>query len=76
MLLCSEHLPLQGSFSGGGACAQRRYDLGVILGIYRRPDCGISMLHIEVAAPDCGVQGKWEFMETPSVAKFTIISGG
>lgn len=46
------------SFSGGGACAQRHYDPGVILGIYRRLDRGISMLHIEIAALDCGVQGK------------------
>jgi hypothetical protein len=45
-------------------------------GISKRLDCGIAMLHIEVAALDCGVQGKWEFLEAPKVAKFTIVSGG
>ena len=42
------------------------------LGISKRLDCGIAMLHIEVAALDCGVQGKWEFLEAPKVARFTI----
>jgi len=41
-------------------------------GISKRLDCGIAMLHIEVAALDCGVQGKWEFLEAPKVARFTI----
>ncbi len=45
-------------------------------GISKRLDCGIAMLHIEVAALDCGVQGRWEFMEAPKVARFTIASGG
>jgi len=45
-------------------------------GISKRLDCGIAMLHIEVAALDCGVQGRWEFMEAPKVARFTITSGG
>jgi hypothetical protein len=30
------------------------------------------MLHIEVAALDFGVKGKWELMEAPQVAKFTV----
>ncbi len=45
------------------------------LGISKRLDCGIAMLHIEVAALDCGVKGKWEFLEAPSVARFTAEGG-
>ena len=41
-------------------------------GISKRLDCGIAMLHMEVAALECGVQGKWEFLEAPKVARFTI----
>jgi len=41
-------------------------------GISKRLDCGIAMLHIEVAALDSGVKGKWEFMEAPKVARFTV----
>jgi hypothetical protein len=41
-------------------------------GISKRLDCGIAMLHIEVAALDCGVKGKWELLEAPRVAKFTV----
>ncbi len=45
-------------------------------GISKRLDCGIAMLHIEVAALDCGMQGRWEFLEAPRVAKFIVESGG
>ncbi len=45
------------------------------LGISKRLDCGIAMLHIEVAALDCGVRGKWDFLEAPLVARFTVGSG-
>ncbi len=45
-------------------------------GISKRLDCGIAMLHIEVAALDCGVQGRWQFLEAPRVARFTVESGG
>ena len=45
-------------------------------GISKRLDCGIAMLHIEVAALDCGAQGRWEFLEAPGVARFTVESGG
>ena len=45
-------------------------------GISKRLDCGIAMLHIEVAALDCGVRGGWEFMEAPRVARFTVESDG
>jgi len=41
-------------------------------GISKRLDCGIAMLHIEVAALDCGVQGAWEFLPGPDVARFTV----
>ncbi len=44
-------------------------------GISKRLDCGIAMLHIEVAALDCGVQGTWEFLKAPQVARFTIAGG-
>ncbi len=39
----------------------------------KRLDCGIAMLHIEVAVLDCGVRGEWELMESPRVAKFTVL---
>lgn len=45
-------------------------------GISKRLDCGIAMLHIEVAALDCGMQGRWEFLEAPRVARFTVESDG
>lgn len=41
-------------------------------GISKRLDCGIAMLHIEVAALDCGAKGKWELLGAPQVAKFTV----
>jgi nitroreductase len=37
----------------------------------KRLDCGIAMLHIEVAALKQGVNGIWELLETPEVARFT-----
>jgi len=40
-------------------------------GISKRLDCGIAMLHIEAAAPDSGVKGRWELLEAPQVARFT-----
>jgi nitroreductase len=41
-------------------------------GISKRLDCGIAMLHIEVAALDCGVKGRWELLKAPQVARFTV----
>jgi hypothetical protein len=41
-------------------------------GISKRLDCGIAMLHIEVAALDSGVQGRWEFLKAPEVARFIV----
>ena len=40
-------------------------------GISKRLCCGIAMLHIEIAALNCGVKGNWKFLERPQVAKFT-----
>lgn len=42
------------------------------LGISKRLDCGIAMLHIEVAALDSLVKGEWQFLEAPNVARFVI----
>jgi hypothetical protein len=38
----------------------------------KRLDCGIAMLHLEVAALNKGMHGTWELLETPEVARFTI----
>lgn len=38
--------------------------------ISKRLDCGIAMLHIEIAASRCGITGKWEFLKAPQVAKY------
>jgi len=40
------------------------------LGFSKRFDCGIAMLHIEVAALYCGIKGEWEFLRNPQVAHF------
>lgn len=41
-------------------------------GIPFRLDCGIAMLHIEVAALNAGIKGKWEFLKSPQVARFRV----
>jgi len=38
----------------------------------KRLDCGIAMLHIELAALHHGVKGSWEFLNPPLVARFTV----
>jgi nitroreductase len=38
----------------------------------KRLDCGITMLHIEVAAMHHGVKGSWMFFDPPLVARFTV----
>ena len=45
-------------------------------GVSKRLDCGIAMLHIEVAAMDAGVHGGWEFLEAPRVARFVVEGSG
>lgn len=42
--------------------------------VSKRLDCGIAMLHLEVAALDSGCEGQWEFLPSPQVAKFKIHS--
>jgi len=41
-------------------------------GISKRLCCGIAMLHIETAAINCGIEGKWEFLKQPQVAKYAV----
>ncbi len=47
--------------------------LGREYGLSKRLCCGIAMLHIEVAALSYGIRGRWEFLEPPLVARFTIV---
>lgn len=42
--------------------------------VSKRLDCGIAMLHMEVAAADSGFMGEWEFLPSPQVAKFKVRS--
>ena len=44
--------------------------------ISTRLDCGIAMLHIEVAALDSGVTGEWQLLQSPDVARFEAAGGG
>jgi nitroreductase len=44
------------------------------INISKRLDCGIAMLHLEVAAVDSGCKGEWQFLPSPQVAKFKIRS--
>ncbi len=39
----------------------------------KRLDCGIAMLHIEAAAGNSGVKGRWESLEPPQVARFSAV---
>ncbi|MBM4136216.1 MAG: nitroreductase [Nitrospira sp.] len=40
--------------------------------VSKRLDCGIAMLHMEVAALTHCVKGTWEFLEPPDVARFSF----
>jgi len=42
--------------------------------VSKRLDCGIAMLHIEVAAMSCGVRGEWQFLKAPQVARFSALA--
>lgn len=42
------------------------------LHISKRLDCGIAMLHLEVGALVKGVQGAWDYLSSPVVARFSI----
>ncbi len=41
-------------------------------GISKRLDCGVAMMHVELGARHAGVNGHWEFLKAPDVARFTI----
>lgn len=47
---------------------------GQAFNVSKRLDCGIAMLHVEVAALDFGCKGEWEFLQHPEVAKFKVLS--
>jgi nitroreductase len=38
--------------------------------VSKRLDCGMAMLHLEVAALNQGIKGQWELLEAPQVARF------
>ncbi|MEW5900485.1 MAG: nitroreductase family protein [Acidobacteriota bacterium] len=38
--------------------------------VSRRLDCGIAMLHFELGARAAGIEGRWEFLVAPDVARF------
>ena len=40
------------------------------LSLSKRLDCGITMLHLEVAALNQGIHGIWELLDSPDVARF------
>jgi nitroreductase len=40
--------------------------------VSKRLDCGIAMLHIEVASMNSGISGKWELLDSPFVARFIV----
>jgi len=42
--------------------------------ISKRLDCGIAMLHIEVAALSSGVKGNWKLLEAPRVGRFCAVN--
>lgn len=42
------------------------------MGISKRLDCGIAMLHLETGALTKGVTGSWDYLEAPYVAKFKV----
>jgi nitroreductase len=42
--------------------------------VSKRLDCGIAMLHLEVAAGDRGRRGQWEFLRSPQVGRLEIRS--
>ena len=48
--------------------------MGPEFNVSKRLDCGIAMLHLEVAAVHSGCNGEWEFLASPQVAKFKIRS--
>ncbi|MDD5313010.1 MAG: nitroreductase family protein [Dehalococcoidia bacterium] len=45
---------------------------GMEFNVSKRLDCGIAMLHLELGAGNQGIQGEWELLEQPAVARFKI----
>jgi nitroreductase len=45
-----------------------------ISNISKRLDCGIAMLHLELGARAAGVEGRWEFLSPPLIAKYVFSS--
>lgn len=45
------------------------------LGVSKRLDCGIAMLHLELGARTNGVKGEWESLNSPDVARFVVKAG-
>lgn len=43
---------------------------GLEYNVSKRLDCGIAMLHFEVAALNFGIKGEWQFLNAPQVARF------
>jgi hypothetical protein len=43
--------------------------------VSKRLDCGIAMLHVEIAALSSGAKGSWELLKSPQVARFKVDSG-
>lgn len=46
--------------------------LSLEFGISKRLDCGIAMLHLEIALSVQGISGAWEFLESPGVARYAF----
>lgn len=42
--------------------------------VSKRLDCGIAMLHAHVGALQCGQPGKWEFLQSPQIAKYRVVA--
>ncbi|UCH03982.1 MAG: nitroreductase family protein [Candidatus Thorarchaeota archaeon] len=42
------------------------------LGVSRKLDCGIAMLHLELGALTAGSKGSWEFLQYPGVARYKV----
>jgi nitroreductase len=40
--------------------------------VSKRLDCGIAMLHMELAAANYGIKGEWTLLPSPSVARFKV----
>ena len=41
-------------------------------GEWKRLNCGIAMLHLEVGALKEGVAGEWEYLTLPQIAEFKV----